>query len=52
MNKIEIIFWKIAKWIIRNGYGTDCETAYKGCPSCDAKKTIDWIDDHIKLLKL
>ncbi len=27
MNWLEIQFWKVAKWIIRRGYGADCETS-------------------------
>lgn len=62
---LEIHFWRVAKWIIRRGYGADCETSdiqdsklktiddvfSKGrCASCRAKEVIDWIDHHIDLI--
>ena len=51
MDCLEIQFWKIAKWLIRKGYGADCEGYVSDCLSCQAKKMIDWIDGHISLLK-
>lgn len=50
---LEIQFWKIAKWLIKRGYGACCldRDIYGLCASCDAKDVIDWIDNHIKLLK-
>ena len=27
MNTIETLFWKVAIWILRRGYGADCETS-------------------------
>lgn len=65
-NYIEIQFWKIAKWIIRKGYGCDCTVkdyndvgfVPRGlndqgrCGSCAASEVIDWIDNHIDLIKL
>ena len=58
---LEIQFWKIAKWLIRRGYGANCETRdiddFPGedlsnarCPGCEAKETIEWIEEHIKQL--
>lgn len=55
---LEIQFWKIAKWIIRRGYGANCETKdvdiYEGvarCASCKAKEVLEWIDEHIEVIK-
>jgi hypothetical protein len=58
---LEIQFWKVAKWIIRNGYGANCETLdvddfngtgdFARCASCHAREIIEWIDEHIELLK-
>jgi hypothetical protein len=62
MNWPEIKFWILAKWIIRRGYGADCETKaiddfpdiprdHPGyCASCKAKEVIEWIDGHIDLI--
>jgi hypothetical protein len=50
-NYFEIQFWKIAKWIIKRGYGADCKDFFSECASCQAKGAIHWIDQHIDLLK-
>jgi hypothetical protein len=56
----EIQFWRIAKWLIRKVYGADCPTrdtddfglVETRCASCRAKEIIEWIDEHIELLKM
>jgi len=59
---LEIQFWRIAKWLIRKGYGADCEVSDiqelglshdnpARCSSCKAKEVIGWIDEHISLLR-
>lgn len=63
---IEIYFWKIAKWLIRRGYGADCPTTdledfgaktandvfHPGrCASCRAREIIHWIDGHVDLIQ-
>lgn len=48
---LEIQFWRIAKLIIRKGYGADCPDYSKGCASCKARTIIHWIDEHIELIK-
>jgi len=57
MNYLETQFWKIAIWLIKRGYGADCDTHdlddFNGearCPSCKAKDIIEWIEEHIELL--
>ena len=68
IDKLEILFWRLAIWIIRKGYGADCRESDiddfpenkeellkdpKGrCGSCRAKEAIEWIEDHIELIKL
>lgn len=59
---LEIQFWEVAKWLIKRGYGADCETKdtedFPGlheapearCASCEAREVIEWIDGHIALL--
>ncbi|MDD3267666.1 MAG: hypothetical protein PHC75_10875 [Burkholderiales bacterium] len=57
MKHIEILFWKIAKHIIKKGYGADCSAPdiprpiLPRCASCEAKEVIDFIDRHIDLIK-
>lgn len=48
---LEIQFWKIAKIIIKKEYGANCEDYSKNCASCEAKKIIKWIDEHINLIR-
>lgn len=50
-NWLEIQYWRIAKWLIRKGYGADCNDYAKECVSCRAVRVIEWIDGHIELLK-
>ena len=65
---LEVQFWRVAKWLIRKGYGADCDIPdfedfpeeyktmedllEKRCASCLAKDIIKWIDRHIELLKM
>jgi hypothetical protein len=54
---LEIQFWRIAKYLIRKGYGADeigCGTEGNDepdCASCRASHIIKWIDNHIELIK-
>lgn len=64
MKYLEIQFWKWAKWIIKQRYGANCESAdyeefenhprelnHQGrCAGCQAKEVCEWIDGHIDLL--
>ena len=50
-NILEIWFWRIAIRIIKKGYGEDCPDEMEGCPSCEARKVIEWIEDHILLIE-
>jgi hypothetical protein len=61
MKYLEILFWKIAIWLIKKEWGADClskdtddfpELGYPRCGSCRAKEIIDWIEYNIELLKL
>lgn len=49
-DKLEIHFWKVAKYLIRNGYGADCSEKDPYCSSCRAKEVVEWIDEHIDLI--
>lgn len=56
MNKLETIFWKVAKRIIKKGYGY-CDVRdgqvfmLEGrCSACDASEVQDWVDGHIELI--
>jgi hypothetical protein len=49
---LEIQFFKIAKWLILKGYNADCKDYEPECISCQARKTIEFIDNHIRLIKL
>ena len=48
----EVRFWHLAIWLIRRGYGADCTDYELECSGCQAKKTIEWIENHIELIKL
>ena len=65
---LEVLFWRIARWLIIRGYGCDCETndlddfpdiytkpkdvfLSRRCASCRAKEIVDWINNHIDLIK-
>ena len=62
--KKEIEFWEKAIVILKSGYGNGCKTKdtddfpdlkdnpKSRCACCRAKETIDFIKDHIKLIKL
>lgn len=49
---IDILITRLAIWNIKKGYGADCIDYSEYCPSCKAKKTIQWLEDHIELIKL
>lgn len=57
---LEIQFWRMAKLILKKGYGYCDERDYptghfmdKGrCEACDASDVQDWIDEHIRLIKM
>lgn len=60
MKLIRIWFWQLVKYFIKKDYGADCETSdledfpgegFPRCPSCKAKEMIDFIDEHISLIK-
>ena len=51
MKYLEILFWKFARRIIENGYNTDCGEYEELCASCRATKTVEWIEEHIDLLR-
>ena len=49
-NFIDILIAKLAIWSIKKGYGI-CDKESDTCPACKATKVIDWLEDHIKLIK-
>ena len=55
MNKIidyiDIVIAKLAIWSIRRGYGAECSGEEKDCAGCRAKIVLDWLEEHIKLIK-
>ena len=66
-NKIDILIAKLSIWSIRKGYGTEpCETwdfedfpelktrplPRHGCGNCRAQEIINWLEEHIKLIKM
>ena len=48
---IDILIARLAIWSIKRGYGADCEDYESACSSCQARKTVDWLENHIKLIK-
>ena len=48
---IDILIARLAIWSIKTGYGADCSDYEEKCPSCEAKKVVDWLEHHIKLIK-
>lgn len=57
MNFLERQFWKLAKYILRKGYGYCTDRDGKPflhkerCGACNASDVQDWIDTHIELIK-
>ncbi len=51
-DRFEIHFWHIAIWLVKDGYGADCPDVAEGCASCEAKKAIEWMEEHIKILQM
>lgn len=49
-DKEEIKFWRKAQRIIKKGYNLDCKGYEKDCIGCQAKKTLQWIENHIVLI--
>jgi hypothetical protein len=59
----EIRFWKLGIWLIVKGYGPKCESSdledfpelkknhEARCGCCKAWETVDWIENHIKILE-
>ena len=59
----EILFWKKARKLLKKGYGANCKTkdlvdfpemkqdTSGRCSSCKAKETIDFVSEHIEVLK-
>lgn len=35
---------------LKKGYGADCKDYVEDCPSCEAKKVIQFLENHLKLL--
>lgn len=52
MKYIEILFWRIAQKLIRKGYGANCPDFAEECYGCGAKKVIEWIEEHIEIMKM
>lgn len=52
INYVQILFWKLAIHLIKKGYGANCVDYDGYCESCKARKVIEWIEEHIELLKL
>ena len=51
MTLLQIQFWRIAKYLIKKGYGCNCPEYNKDCGSCQAGDIIKWIDNHIEILR-
>lgn len=63
MDWIEILVCRVTIWFLRRGYGANCETKdtddfsdlasdeWPRCASCQAKETVDFLEEHIRLLK-
>ena len=49
-DKLEILFWRFAKYLLFKGYGY-CDEREEGCGCCAASEVQDWIDCHIELLR-
>lgn len=53
---LEIQFWKVAKHLLKKGYGycdeRDGEKFMSDgrCGACDSSDVYDWVDAHIRLL--
>lgn len=51
-NYIEIMFWKLAKWLLIRAYECRCkkEDFDENCMECRAGQAIKFIDEHIDLV--
>lgn len=59
---LDVLIARLMIWRIKKGYGADCESKdmndlpiefqYSArCASCRARETIDWLEDHIRLIE-
>ena len=48
---IEIWFWEISIKILERVYGKGCPDYYEPCVECRCKKVVDFIKEHIELIK-
>lgn len=50
---VEKAVYRLAIWFLKRGYGADCPDLDEnwmhqgGCPSCQARKVIDFLEDTI-----
>ena len=58
----DIAIARLMIWRIKSGYGCYCKTkdiddfagediSKSRCPSCKATEVVDWLEDHIKLIR-
>jgi hypothetical protein len=36
---------------IKKGWGADCKDYNKDCPNCEAKKVVEFLEEHIIIIK-
>ncbi|MCX6712491.1 MAG: hypothetical protein NT041_02280 [Candidatus Vogelbacteria bacterium] len=51
LENLEILLTRFLIKRLRKGYGADCPDYEKTCASCQAKRTIEFLEKHIELLK-
>ena len=65
LNYIEIRFWKLAQWLLKRSYGCCDVPDYVNfpdhprgvndqgrCISCTAGEVVQWLEEHIEVLKM
>ena len=46
----DILISRIMIWLIKRGYN-QCNEFEPKCPSCEAWKIVEWLEEHIQLIK-
>jgi len=50
-DRLEIVFFKVAIYLIHRGYGEACTDFDKDCGWCEANKVVEWMKRHIEILE-
>lgn len=49
---LDILIARLAIWSLRRGYGAGkCLDIDDSCPACEAQHIVEWLEDHISLIR-